>query len=287
LDGTTDSILRNPGVAGIAGAIGFVLALLLPPKAAAEAFPVGDVFRPLVADPTEPRTFLSILSLKTPSDTFTVASIGAGVNFGLYRWPGERAGDGWQVGLFGSVFSQFNLDSSSDDLINSDYRIGLPLSYKRGVFSARASLFHQSSHLGDELILSGSAPQRLNLSFEAVDFVAALELGRWRPYAGGFYLVGGDLEGLKETGLHAGLDYAGRTPMLWGARLVAGLDLKWFEETDWRAGVSGKIGLEFGRPRPERRGITVLLEAYDGFAPFGQFYRDDVTYYGAAVQFDF
>jgi len=271
----------------LGGALVFLFALLVPLMAGAETFPSDDVFRPLIADPAEPRTFISILGLDTPSERFTIGSIGAGLNFGLYRWPGERAGEGWQIGLFGSVFSQFNLDAASDDLINSDFRIGVPISYKRGAFSARAAIFHQSSHLGDELILSASAPQRLNLSFEALDFVLAWERGGWRPYAGGFYLLSGDPEGLKKYGLHAGLDYAGRAPLLWGARLVAGLDLKWFEETGWGVGASAKIGLEFGRPRPERRGITVLLEAYDGFAPFGQFYRDDVTYYGLAAQFDF
>ena len=271
----------------LGGVLAFLPSLLAPPAALAETFPLGDVFRPLVADPSEARTFISILSLDTPTDNFTVASIGAGLNFGLVRWPGERAGQGWQIGLFGSVFSQFNLDTSSDDLVNSDYRIGLPLSYKRGAFSARAAIFHQSSHLGDELVLSASAPQRLNLSFEALDFVIAWELGNWRPYGGGFYLLSGDPEGLKKSGLHAGLDYAGRAPMLWGARLVAGLDLKWFEEMNWRVGASAKVGLEFGRPRPERRGVTVLFEAYDGFAPFGQFYRDNIGYFGLGVQFDF
>ena len=185
------------------------------------------------------------------------------------------------------MFSQFNLDASSDDLVNSDYRIGLPVSYKRGAFSARASVFHRSSHLGDELILSPSAPQRLNLSIEALDFVAAWDIGGWRPYAGGYYLLSGDPDGLKKGGLHAGLDYAGSAPVLWGGRLVAGLDLRWFEETGPGVGASAKLGLEYGRPRPERRGVTVLLEAYDGFAPFGQFYRDDITYYGLGVQFDF
>jgi hypothetical protein len=59
------------------------------------------------------------------------------------------------------------------------------------------------------------------------------------------------------------------------------------EETDWRGGLSAKIGLEYGRARPNRRGVTVLLEYFDGSAPFGQFYQDTVTYYGASLQFDF
>ena len=59
------------------------------------------------------------------------------------------------------------------------------------------------------------------------------------------------------------------------------------QATDWRGGLSAKVGLEFGRPRPERRGLTVLLEYFDGSAPFGQFYRDVVSYYGVGVQFDY
>ena len=263
-----------------------VLLLLVAGIAKAEVFPVGDVFRPLVADPAAPRTFVSVLSLHTETDRVTIASLGTGVNFGLYRWPGERPGEGWQASIFGAVFSQFNLDASADDLINTDYRIGLPLTYKRGEFSVRASLWHQSSHLGDELILNGNAPERVDLSIESVDFVFAWERGGWRPYAGGFYLLRGP-EGLHRNGGHAGVDYAGHAPVLGGARLVGGLDLKWFEETDWHVGASAKLGLEFGRRHPERRGITVLVEYYEGFSPFGQFYRDDVTAYGVAVQFDF
>jgi hypothetical protein len=43
----------------------------------------------------------------------------------------------------------------------------------------------------------------------------------------------------------------------------------------------------FGRFSPDRRGFTIFLEAYDGFAPFGQFFVEDVKYYGATLQFDF
>ena len=260
--------------------------LLAAGVANAEVFPVGDVFRPLVADPAAPRTFVSVLSLHTETDRLTIASLGTGVNFGLYRRPGERAGEAWQVSIFGAVFSQFNLDASADDLINTDYRIGVPVTYKRGNVSARAALWHQSSHLGDELILHGNAPERVDLSIESVDFVIAWERSGWRPYAGGFYLIRGP-EGVHRNGGHAGIDYASHANILGGARLVGGLDLKWFEETDWRVGASFKVGLQFGRHDPERRGITVLAELYDGFSPFGQFYRDDVTAYGLALQFDF
>jgi hypothetical protein len=253
----------------------------------AETFPIGDVFRPLIADPLEPRLFLGWLSVdRSAADRVSLATIGAGSNFGLLRWPGRKAGEGWQLGIFGSIFSQFDLDSSADDLINTDYRFGMPLSYNQGDFSARGRIFHQSSHLGDEVILNGSAPERLDLSYEAADLVLAMQMGNWRPYGGGSYILRSSMNGLKKAGLQAGIDYAGTTPVVAGARLVGGLDMKWHEETDWHAGISAKIGLEFGRPRPERRGVTVLLEAYDGPAPFGQYFRHNVAYQGVSVQFD-
>jgi len=271
---------------------GFVVAAVIAafataPVAGAEYFPVGQVFRPLVADPAEPRSFVSLLRAHTPGDPFTVGSVGFGANFGVVRWPGEAPGEGWQTGVFGVVFSQFNLSEPSDDLINSDFVIGVPLAFKRGPLAARLRLWHQSSHLGDELILNGTAPERMDLSMEVIDGVLAWERGGWRGYGGASHVVRRDQGHRGRGGLHAGIDYAGASPVLAGGRLVGGVDVKWFEQTDWDAGVSAKIGLEFGRPRPERRGLTVLAEAYDGFAPFGQFTSREVRYYGVGLQFDF
>jgi len=257
------------------------------PVAGAEYFPVGQVFRPLAADPAEPRSFVSVLRTRTPMDRFTMAAVGFGTNFGVVRWPGEAPGEGWQAGVFGVVFSQFNLSAPSDDLINSDFVIGVPLAFKRGPLAARLRLWHQSSHLGDELILNGAAPPRSDLSMEIVDGILAWERGGWRSYGGASYVVRRDQGHRGRGGLHAGLDYAGARAVLAGGRLVGGVDVKWFEQADWDAGVSAKIGLEFGRPRPERRGLTVLAEAYDGAVPFGQFTSREVRYYGVGLQFDF
>jgi hypothetical protein len=254
---------------------------------AGESFPIGDVFKALVADPLEPRTFISSIRVEDEVDRFHVASVGLGKSFGFYRWPGARPGDGWQIGVFGTILSQFNLDTSNDELVNSDFFIGVPLTFRRGAFSARARLWHQSSHLGDELILAGRAPVRIDVSFEVLDALVAWERGPWRGYGGGLYTISRE-EGIpSRTGLQAGMDYVGSREVLAGGRWLGGIDVKWLETRDWKAGISAKMGLAFGRPAPERRGLTVLVEAYDGFVPFGQFVRTDVTYYGAALQFDF
>ena len=258
------------------------------PASKYEWFPVGGGFRSPVADPAEPRVYVSKLTVKRDAGEFSAARAGIGYDFGLLRRQGERPDDGWQLSAFGSIDSLFNLDLPGDALVNSDYRIGMPLTWRRGAFSARGRLVHQSSHLGDELILGGNAPRRIDLSFESVDLLAAWEYSGWRVYAGGSYVWRSSTELYdKGASTHLGFDFVTSSGVLFGQRLTGGIDVKWLEQADWRSGTSAKLGLMLGRYSPDRRGFTIFLEAYDGFAPFGQFFVEDVKYYGVTVQFDF
>ena len=190
---------------------------------------------------------------------------------------------------FGSIDSLFNLDLPGDALVNTDYRLGVPLTWRRGAFSARARFYHQSSHLGDELILGGNAPRRIDLSFETVDFLAAWEYGGWRVYGGGAYVWRTSTTSLRQGRQRArsASTSSARAACIFGGRLTGGVDVKWLEQADWRSGVSAKLGLMVGRYSPDRRGLTLFLEAYDGYAPFGQFFVEDVRYSGVTLQFDF
>jgi hypothetical protein len=258
------------------------------PASRYEWFPVGGGFHSPVADPSEPRVYMSRLTVKRDAGEFSGAKAGIGYDFGLLRRQGERPDDGWQLSAFGSIDSLFNLDLPGDALVNTDYRLGLPLTWRRGSFSARARMYHQSSHLGDELILGGNAPRRIDLSFETVDFLAAWEYGGWRAYGGGAYVWRSSSTAFDKGGTgHVGFDYVGSRGILFGGRLTGGVDVKWLEQADWRSGVSAKIGLMVGRYSPDRRGLTLFLEAYDGYAPFGQFFVEDVRYSGVTLQFDF
>ena len=251
-----------------------------------EAFPIGGGFSSPVADPTAPRVYLGRLNVKRDASEVSAARAGIGYDLGVVRLQGGRSDDGWQLGVFGSIDSLFDLDLPGDALVNTDYRIGLPLSWRSGAFSARARWYHQSSHLGDELILGGNAPHRINLSFQAVDALVAWEYGGWRVYGGGSHVLSSSTDLYKGNGAQLGFDFVGSTSF-YGMRPTGGVDVKWLEAADWHSGVSAKVGVMLGRFSPDRRGFTIFLEAYDGFAPFGQFFAEDVKYYGATLQFDF
>ncbi len=252
-----------------------------------EAFPVGDLFQPLIADPKQPRFFVSLLSFSSLNLRYTMASVGFGETFGMYRFFGSREGDGLQLSLEGALFAQFNLDSASSDLINADYTIGIPVTYRYGDNSLRFRLYHQSSHLGDELLLSANHPNRINLSYESTELIYSREWRDWRVYGGGEYLVHKEPSDLKPAIGHWGIEYRGVKPLVWTGRPIAGVDMKCTEENDWAVDTSIKAGLEFGHPNPGQRRLRLMAEWYSGYNPFGQFYNNKVEYFGLGVTLGF
>jgi hypothetical protein len=55
------------------------------------AFPVGDVFRPLLADPKQPQFFVSLNRFTSEGASYTLASVGFGETFGFYRFSGSSS----------------------------------------------------------------------------------------------------------------------------------------------------------------------------------------------------
>jgi hypothetical protein len=255
--------------------------------AAAKAFPTGDLFQPLLADPKQARFFVSLRGFRSMGEHYPLASVGFGETFGLYRLFGAREGDGLQLSVVGALFAQFNMDSSSSDLINADYTIGIPATYRYGDNSLRMRLYHQSSHLGDEFLLGANPPERVNLSYEAAELLYSREWRGFRGYAGGEYLVHKEPGDLKPLSAHWGLEYRGSTPLLWNGRPIVGVDIKNLEEHEWDYDCSVKAGLEFGHPDPGQRRLSLMAEWYKGFDPHGQFYANEVEYYGLGVALGF
>lgn len=254
-------------------------------------FPEGQLFYPPMANPKEPRTHVTYLHLNLPGDSFNIGSVGFGDSFGLVRWPGWGEEDAWQLSISGAVLAQFNLDTASMDLINADYLIGFPLSYRSGPLSARLRLFHQSSHLGDEFLLLPQKPElkvtRINLSFETLELLGAWEWKEFQFTAGPSYIIHTDSD-LKRSSIQAGIDYQSREPVFKPTiRLFASILCHSWEETDWNTDVNVKAGINIRRPNAEKRAIQIFGEYYHGNLPFGQFYKLRAEYYGAGINVSF
>jgi hypothetical protein len=277
------SIVVKPADTGKPGAVSRFVGL----TGEGETFPTGDVFRPLIADPKQPQFSANIYRFKSSGAQYTMAAVSFGETFGIYRSFGSRDGDGLQLSVEAAIFAQFNMDTPSYDLINADYTIGIPVTYRHGDNSLRFRIYHQSSHLGDEFLQSINPPERVNLSYEAIELIYSREWRGWRVYGGGEYLIHKEPDDLKPMSAHWGIEYRGSKPLVWNGRTVVGVDMKNLEEHNWAFDTSVKAGLEFGHPNPGQRRLRLMAEWYKGFDPRGQFYKNKVEYYGMGVSLGF
>ena len=258
--------------------------------------PRGDVFCPLIADPKAARTFASLLRHESGDDLtdikLDIASVGIGDIFGLGRWNGSRPGDGVQLSVTAGVFAQFDLGTSSYDLMNADYVVGLPLTIRRGGFSTRIRIYHQSSHLGDEYLLREPPDRRdrENLSFEALEWIVSVDGGPLRLYGGGEYLFNKEPQDLGVYVAHGGVELRPSTRIipfgsLGGFRFVGAADVKSSEEQDWKPAISAKAGLEYDRAGEDAtaRRWGIFGEFYTGPSPYGQFFREKVRLIGVGL----
>src|SRR2546429_6807796 len=175
----------------------------------------APVFQPVLADPKEPRFFAGSLWARSPRLASRLGTVGFGQTIGLLR------GRDWQLGIAAGVFSEFNMESSTTDLLNTDYLVGLPLTYRHGSLATRLRLYHQSSHLGDEYMVHTNA-RRIDLTFQAVELLVASETARWRVYGGGDYVFAHSPTDLKPGLLHGGLEFRQPGSLLRLGRVTAG-----------------------------------------------------------------
>ena len=247
---------------------------------------VAQVFVPLLADPQEPQFFGSYLFARAPSLSSRLGTVGFGQTIGLVR------GRDWQLSLAAAALSQFDMESETTDLINTDYLVGVPFTYRHDTWGARFRIYHQSSHLGDGYIVHGLA-QPFKLGFEAAELLVADDLAHWRIYGGGEYLFHHIPARLRPGVLHGGLEYRGATALVHlgrfgSGRLVAGLDGKSCQEDGWQVGWSLVTGLELEDPGAASGASwrwSLLLKAYTGPSPYGEFYRDQLSSVGVGVGF--
>jgi hypothetical protein len=264
-----------------------------------EMFPSDDLFRPLLADPKQPQFFALWQSTQSRVErtNANIGSIGIGENFGFYT---RRNGcNGWQISLLTGIFAQFDLDASNAALINVDFNVGVPLTWRHGNWSARLRFYHQSSHIGDEFLGANPGFQSIGLQFEEVDMIASYDVRRWlRLYGGGAVLVNRQPSTIDRLTGQWGFET--RTPTPLGRSYLFGLlsnpilftpvltaDFKSVEEQNWYINTNLLMGFDMSRAGFLKR-LRILFNYYHGYNPYGQFFYSQKTEsFGAGAYFTF
>lgn len=243
------------------------------------------LFEPLHADPRWPHLSLAYHDYRGDDGLDSVAAASLGESFSLVRRGTEQT-NRWEIGLQAGVFSIFDLDSDSFDLVNADYFVGPAFVFRRDRFSAMARVYHQSSHLGDEYLLRAQ-PERINLSYEVLDVLASYDVSdSLRVYAGGGYVLH-SYTPLEPWLAQAGAEWFGEPFGGSGIRPLLACDVQLREENDWRGDVSARVGIELADPEATEGRMQILLEYYRGRSPNGQFFEQDIELLGIGLHFYF
>lgn len=244
-----------------------------------EAFPSDDVFRPLMADPKQPQFFANWRSTRSRTDrtTSNIGSVAIGENFGFYT---RRDGcNGWQISLLTGIFSQFDLDEKNAQLINTDFNVGIPLTWRSGNWSARLRYYHQSSHIGDEFLGANPGFKSITFILEEVDAILSYEYRWLRLYGGGGYLVHREPATFDRGKIQWGFEARApsmRTGIL-GSFLdrlvvtpVLSADFKSIQAHDWIIDTNVLGGFEWSRTGSFRR-FRIMATYFHGYNPYGLF----------------
>jgi opacity protein-like surface antigen len=256
------------------------------PKPESKFLPRGLLVAPFHADPRWPHFSMASRHLSLGQEPNHTGSANFGETFALYRNAAALDGQ-WEIAIQAGVFSVFNMNAGSTDLVNADYTVGLLTSYRTGPFSGFLRLHHQSSHLGDEFILNSRPPvNRVNVSFEEVDLKLSYELVSWfRIYGGGGILIGArDPNDLPRGTSQVGAELT--TPWtLWDGKVrpVAYTDIQINARSNWRVGSSVMAGLQFENAGIGDRKLQVLAEYFGGPSPDGQFFTQHTEWFGVGV----
>ncbi|MDH3223131.1 MAG: DUF1207 domain-containing protein [Gemmatimonadota bacterium] len=223
-----------------------------------------------IAYPRRVRTFIGVYQeQKAP---FSSQLVRMGLGDGLFLVGGRLGGLSYELELAAGVRGEFDVAVSSFDFLVADFIVGLPLRFRAGDLNGRVRLYHQSSHLGDDILLRDDARLGVDgaVDFEAIEAYLGYELGWMRPYAGAEYRFRRTPSEQDPSVLHAGMDVRfglGRVSLIGGAHgwvVDNGLD---------PGGVAVRMGVEVHRSRLGWRGrpVRFLLEGSWGTPDAGRF----------------
>ncbi|MCY3974024.1 MAG: DUF1207 domain-containing protein [Simkaniaceae bacterium] len=224
-------------------------------------------------------------------------TVSLGDHFPIYRWRNilHRQGD-LQIDVQAGVWSAFKMGSCYNkevsELMNTDYLVGLPLSYATGEWAFRLRVYHLSTHLGDECLVRNPHIKRVNPSLEAVDFFAAWQPNqKLRLYAGTGVVIhtdrtypidplyveyGGEFRFLEKRNEYHGI---------YGTFFFAAYVRNW-QAVSWAFDFTPMFGYEWSKLQGVGRKMRLFINYHRGYSE-GQFFKDRTAYGGVGFSWGF
>jgi len=247
-----------------------------------------ELFQPLIAGPRQVGYSLGYRS----GDQVCGNKCGAfslGDDFPIYRWLDLFWDGDMQIGIEAGIWSVFNFHPHHDiaggtELVNTDFYVGIPLTYARGKWSFRYRIYHISGHLGDEFLINHPGFDRVNPSVEGTDlYVSYQATDAIRFYVGpGVYVHSDPSYKWKPMYIEYGtearfLSHKFYCQRLYGTCFIA-LDWRNFQELDWNFDGTYIGGYEFSKLQGIGRKFRVYIGFHHGYSVEGQFAKERTHY---------
>lgn len=252
-----------------------------------------SIFKQFIADPRQIGFFAS----HRWYDQALGSNIGS-VSFGtvLPVWTMRNlefmGGTDLEIGIQGNVWGCFDLKAYSLDLMNADWMGGIPIALRGENWALRFRLYHISSHLGDEYLVSHPSVTRLNPSFEATDLSYSYDYNTHvRLYAMLGYILHRDASyPMHPVYLEGGFELHGNQLFFDRVRLQAqpyfGAHVRSWEMYGFEPSVNLAAGLLWAE-QGQNRGFITSLEYYHGHCLEGQFSRLRTNYLALRVGYNY
>jgi len=258
-----------------------------------------ELFLPLIANPRQ-----VIYSVGYRGGDRVVGKeavpISLGDDFPIYRWLNVFPCKGdLQIGVEGGIWSVFNIKvkppniNGGTELVNTDFYVGIPITFAVNKWSFRFRAYHMSSHLGDEYMINHPNVVRKNPSFEAIDFFPSYQANDvFRLYFGPGFILHSD-RGYPMDNFYVEYGVEARFlgtkfyyHRLYGTFFAAAHIRNW-QYLHWKFDETVVAGYEWSKLQGVGRKIRIFGEFHNGFSLEGQFSKEKTTYGSIRLAYGF
>ena len=253
---------------------------------AVEFLPLVHYFDPLILDPVECQSYGALYAFWEGSQRHDIiySPLALGFQLPVVQW--DKGDHGFEIGFMATVFFQFEFVKPGSEfqvnLINTDFKTGIPFVYRYKRFALRTSLYHVSSHFSEEYIfrhnISGFGENRN--TYDALDIQTSWQYQKVRYY-GGIAAAFNSPHNRGTWKFQAGFLF--RSPVKEGSKFnyIAGADFQVLEETKFSLNSMLGAGIELAMHKS--RTFQVMLQYFNGNLPNSQYTHLKVQYLGATL----
>ena len=247
--------------------------------------PPSLLFKPYIAGVKAPRMAATVNSVdgsRMGSATLD-ATLGARVGLMRFGQAGPDA-DGWQLDVQAAAFPRLNI-SEDVDVDATDFRAGVPISYRLGGTAISFGYDHISTHVGDEFLERNPGFERVNYSRDALLVGLRQDLTEeLTVYGEASYAFARD-GGAEPWVFQLGAEYFEEISTPIGGP-VAAANVQMREEYDWGGRFTTVAGWQWREPRTGR--LFRVAGKYDaGKSPYYELFGEDERALGFGIFYDF